>query len=65
MKYMLIGSNAQKNIYLITVKEVVIVTMKNALKKIYVFDVKNKFVIDNFDMQNPKTQKHILQIDSQ
>ncbi len=38
--------------YSITVKELVKVTMKNALKKIDVIDVKKKFVIDNFDKEN-------------
>jgi len=51
MKYMLIAPNMRKNIHSITVKELQ-VTLKNALKKIEVLDVKNKLGIDNFDEEN-------------
>jgi hypothetical protein len=74
MKYMLIAPNMRKNIHSITVKELQ-VTLKNALKKIKALDVKNKLGIDNFDGENitrfrnnckkSKTQKYILQINSQ
>ncbi len=46
MKYMLIAHRTRKNLNI--VKEL----LKNALKKIDVFDVKNKLGIDNFDEEN-------------
>jgi hypothetical protein len=51
MKYMLIAPRTRKNLITITVKELQ-VTLKNALKKIDVLDVKNKLGIDNFDEEN-------------
>jgi hypothetical protein len=51
MKYMLIAPNTRKIICSITVKELQ-VTLKNALKKIEVLDVRNKVGIDNFDEDN-------------
>jgi hypothetical protein len=51
MKYMLITPRTRKNLITITVKELQ-VTLKNALKKIDVLDVKNKLDIDNFDEEN-------------
>jgi hypothetical protein len=48
---MLIAPNTRKNICSITVKELQ-VTLKNALKKIEVLDVRNKVGIDNFDEDN-------------
>jgi hypothetical protein len=51
MKYMLIAPNTRQNICSITVKELQI-TIKNALKKIEVLDVRNKVGIDNFDEDN-------------
>ena len=51
MKYMLIAPRTRKNLNSITVKELQ-VTLKNALKKIDVLDVKSKVGIDNFDEEN-------------
>ena len=51
MKYMLIAPRIRKNLVTITVKELQ-VTLKNALKKIDVLDVKNKLGINNFDEEN-------------
>jgi hypothetical protein len=51
MKYMLIAPRTRKNLITITVKELQ-VTLKNALKKIDILDVKNKLGIDNFDEEN-------------
>jgi hypothetical protein len=51
MKYMLIAPRIRKNLITITVKELQ-VTLKNALKKIDVLDVKNKLGINNFDEEN-------------
>jgi hypothetical protein len=71
MKYMLI--TPEKNLITITVKELQ-VTLKNALKKIDVLDVKNKLGKDNFDeenntiqekLQKSKIKKYLLKTDSQ
>jgi hypothetical protein len=51
MNYMLIAPNTRKNVNCVTVKELQ-VTLKNALKKIEVLDVRNKLGIDNFDEDN-------------
>jgi hypothetical protein len=51
MKYMLIAPRTRKNLITITVKELQ-VTLKNALKKIHVLDIKNKLGIDNLDEEN-------------
>jgi hypothetical protein len=51
MKYMLIAPRTRKNLNSITVKELQ-VTLKNALKRIDILDVKNKLGIDNFDEEN-------------
>jgi hypothetical protein len=51
MKYILIAPRTRKNLNTITVKELQ-VTLKNALKKIDVLDVKSKVGIDNFDEEN-------------
>jgi hypothetical protein len=51
MKYMLFALRTQKKLFTITVKELQ-VTLKNALKKIDVLDVKTNLGIDNFVEEN-------------
>jgi hypothetical protein len=51
MKYMLIAPRTRKNLNTIAVKELQ-VTLKNALKKVYVLNVKNKVGMGNFDEDN-------------